>query len=90
METRRWYMRCRCTGAVGPSCDCPCGGVNHGSGLLVLVEATTTVPRLTPPGDGAAARARAEAYRAAVAGAVSAIAPTRDRARGGGGPTLAK
>ncbi len=21
----------RCTGAVGPSCDCSCGGANHGS-----------------------------------------------------------
>lgn len=28
-------MNCdaRCMFAVGPDCDCPCGGRNHGSGL---------------------------------------------------------
>lgn len=28
----------RCTGAMGPSCDCSCGGVNHGSGRTVPVS----------------------------------------------------
>lgn len=27
----------RCTNAQGPSCDCQCGGANHGSGRLVEV-----------------------------------------------------
>lgn len=27
----------RCTHARGPSCDCKCGGMNHGSGLWVTV-----------------------------------------------------
>ena len=27
----------RCTNAVGPSCDCSCGGLNHGTGALVTV-----------------------------------------------------
>lgn len=27
----------RCTFAVGPNCDCQCGGVNHGSQMLVTV-----------------------------------------------------
>jgi len=27
----------RCTGAVGPSCDCVCGGVNHGRNAVVEV-----------------------------------------------------
>lgn len=27
----------RCTGAIGPDCDCRCLGVNHGSGRLVRV-----------------------------------------------------
>jgi|ERR1051325_3043711 hypothetical protein len=27
----------RCTGAQGPSCDCQCGGANHGSNKLVEV-----------------------------------------------------
>lgn len=33
------HVRCacdgRCTGAVGPKCDCHCGGVNHGTGAVV-------------------------------------------------------
>lgn len=28
----------RCTGAVGPSCDCVCGGANHGRNAVVLVN----------------------------------------------------
>lgn len=27
----------RCTHAAGPSCDCACGGVNHGTGKMVEV-----------------------------------------------------
>jgi hypothetical protein len=27
----------RCTNAVGPSCDCQCGGVNHGTQAVVTV-----------------------------------------------------
>ena len=26
----------RCTGAKGPTCDCPCGGINHGTGRVVV------------------------------------------------------
>lgn len=36
----------RCTGATGPKCDCPCGGVNHGTGAIVRVEQTATTPRV--------------------------------------------
>jgi hypothetical protein len=28
----------RCTGAVGPNCDCSCGGANHGSHRLITVN----------------------------------------------------
>ena len=28
----------RCTGAVGPTCDCPCGGRYHGTGWVVWVD----------------------------------------------------
>ena len=28
----------RCTGALGPNCDCQCGGANHGSGRVVEVQ----------------------------------------------------
>lgn len=37
----------RCTNAVGPSCDCSCGGKNHGSGRLVeIVRDNGAAPRL--------------------------------------------
>lgn len=31
----------RCIGAVGPSCDCPCGGRNHGAGYIPSGELFT-------------------------------------------------
>lgn len=41
----------RCTGATGPSCDCQCGGENHGTGRVVeVVTSAQSLPRLmTPP-----------------------------------------
>lgn len=37
----------RCTNATGPSCDCSCGGVNHGTHRVVPIEiAAGGVPRL--------------------------------------------
>mgnify|MGYP000877202420 CR=1 FL=1 len=55
----------RCTGAPGPSCDCRCGGANHGSGRVVsvLVDAGG-VPRVQVS-DEASCRARAAEYNAA-------------------------
>jgi len=51
----------RCTGATGPSCDCRCGGKNHGSNRLVeVVVETGKLPRLMAPPDAAA---KGEAYR---------------------------
>jgi len=39
----------RCTGALGPKCDCSCHGENHGTGLLVeTVYAEDRIPRLQP------------------------------------------
>ena len=63
-------LRCpcdgRCTGAKGPSCDCQCGGANHGSGLLVAVQVDAgAAPKLTPQ-DAAQAKARAAEYRTAL------------------------
>jgi hypothetical protein len=49
----------RCTGASGPSCDCQCGGVNHGSGMLVPVDKSGPMPRFMAPPD---ARRKAEEY----------------------------
>lgn len=55
----------RCTNARGPSCDCSCGGRNHGSQLLVSVEHDLgAVPRVRPV-DADRARAHAAEFRAA-------------------------
>ena len=53
----------RCTHASGPSCDCPCGGANHGTGVTVPVVVTEGAPRVSVP---AAARAQrtADEWRA--------------------------
>ena len=55
----------RCTGARGPNCDCPCLGVNHGTGRLVTVQHDKgPVPRISSPSPERAAEYRA-AFRAA-------------------------
>lgn len=43
----------RCINALGPSCDCSCGGENHGSGMdgFVEVVAETGEVKLTPSHD---------------------------------------
>lgn len=51
----------KCTGAVGPSCDCQCGGENHGTGRVVPIITTGPIPRLMIPPD---ASQKALAYRA--------------------------
>jgi len=54
----------RCTGAIGPMCDCHCGGVNHGTGREVtVIRDAGPVPRLSPQRDAARLRQRAEEYR---------------------------
>jgi len=57
-----WRPICdaRCTGARGPSCDCHCGGKNHGSGIVVPVYTHGPIPRVGTPKAGAA---RAIEYR---------------------------
>lgn len=60
-----WRCACdgRCTGAIGPSCDCQCGGENHGTGRVVEVEVQHQgLPKLKITPD---ARAVAEEFRAA-------------------------
>jgi hypothetical protein len=59
----------RCTGAVGPSCDCSCGGVNHGSGAVVrVIKDQGAVPRLAAR-DADKQLAAAVEYRNALRGA---------------------
>lgn len=61
----------RCTGAKGPSCDCHCGGVNHGSGRLVAIRYDLgPVPRFELSPDDA----RAMEYQVALAFAEARIA----------------
>ena len=47
----------RCTGASGPLCDCQCGGVNHGSQRIVILEVDVGgVPRIVSGGEDQAKR----------------------------------
>lgn len=46
-------LRCacdaRCTHAAGPTCECSCGGVNHGKGVVVAVTVDKGgVPQIKP------------------------------------------
>lgn len=64
-----------CQSALGPTCDCKCGGANHGDTLarkIVILEHRAKAPVVTVD-DPAAAKARAEEYRAAVATATAAL-----------------
>jgi len=66
----------RCTNAIGPNCDCKCGGLNHGTGLIVEVTETVgTIPKANGRPDFKH-KAMAEEYRKALA---SFAAACRDR-----------
>ena len=54
----------RCTGAKGPSCDCSCNAVNHGTGALVEINHDTAIPKI-PQLDRANRLAIAEEFKAA-------------------------
>lgn len=63
----------RCTGAVGPQCNCSCGGANHGDGRLVeVVRDIGPAPKLRGQRNPETLAARAAEYRALVAAARSA------------------
>lgn len=64
----------RCTFASGPKCECPCGAVHHGAGVLVTVDRTGKTPRATTLRHEEA-RARAAEYRAALEAALERIRP---------------
>ena len=54
----------RCTNARGPSCECKCGGENHGSRLLVVVTLDAGArPQITPPGEAQKLTLAASDYR---------------------------
>jgi hypothetical protein len=57
-ETERCLCDDRCQCARGPSCNCKCGGENHGVGLVSRVELRDAgrIPVIHPPDSGAVAR----------------------------------
>lgn len=64
-DSERCACDARCTNAPGPSCDCSCGGVNHGTGRVVPVEVGAGgIPRLVVACE-VDCKARAAEYRAA-------------------------
>jgi len=74
----------RCTGARGPQCDCKCGGVNHGSGLLVpIVRDLGPVPVLKVPNSRKAA-ATAEEWREGYAALSAELESIKELERQGG------
>lgn len=69
LDSERCACDGRCTNAPGPSCDCKCGGVNHGTGRMVpVVIDAGGVPRLQVGADAeiTACKARAAEYAAAM------------------------
>ena len=65
--SKGWAPICdgRCTHATGPSCDCKCGGKNHGSHLVVEVVTVSGLPRLGI--QGPQARMAGEMWRGLIA-----------------------
>ena len=68
------YCPCddRCTSAMGPHCDCSCGGANHGLGLRVRIMEVGTVKRLEIP-DTHKAKRQVEEFRAALSAAAGEV-----------------
>lgn len=68
----------RCTHAIGPNCDCQCGGKNHGSGVAAWVDQFVAegrvVIRLL---DEATAQRRATEFRVALAAAQARVEALR-------------
>lgn len=69
LEKRHLLCPCNgaCTGALGPNCECQCGGENHGRGLECFItecQHQGGVPRVKPR-DDVSARIRAAEYREA-------------------------
>lgn len=82
VEEHKWIRReekckcdSRCVNASGPSCDCQCGGENHGAGRdgYYTVDADTGETKITPAKDVEKHKAIADEYLAAYNGAVDRI-----------------
>lgn len=66
LDSERCACDARCTNATGPSCDCSCGGANHGTHRVVAIEVGAGgVPRIMSL-DATECLRRAEEYKAAM------------------------
>lgn len=77
LEERHHACACdgRCTSAVGPACDCHCGGENHGTGRTVEVRRDLgPVPTIRGQRHPEELRAVAAEWRAGVSSALDRIA----------------
>jgi hypothetical protein len=61
----------RCTHASGPSCNCGCGGVNHGTGKLVVIMVVMGKNRASQIDAGSLRRA--DEFKAAKASAMARL-----------------
>lgn len=78
LDSERCACDARCTNAPGPSCDCKCGGVNHGTNRVVPIEiGAGGIPRLVVA-DVDACKARAAEYAAAMAPHRAALRAMRE------------
>jgi len=69
----------RCTNAVRPVCECPCGGKYHGSQMVVSVAVDRgAAPRAAVAADQWKRQARAEVWRARLEAAHQAAGPYLD------------
>lgn len=78
-DTIRCACDGRCTSARGPLCECHCGGVNHGTGRVVVVTRIVgKVPTIKFVGEKTALAQVAE-FQAALQGARDTLAILRTR-----------
>lgn len=74
----------RCTGAVGPSCDCVCGGVNHGKNAVVEVTVDcgpVPVAQLKPTAQALWDLKEYQALREKLQAELNALHPSKDYMR---------
>lgn len=82
LDSERCACDSRCTNAPGPSCECRCGGENHGTGRVVPIEIDAGgVPRLVAE-DATECRRRAEEYAAAMEPHRARLQAMRERRAG--------
>lgn len=71
----------RCTSALGPHCNCKCGGINHGSNVMVTVTRVTGDVPVLQIADSAKAQRIATEWRTAVDSVGAEYASLSERKR---------